>query len=64
MTDVIANFVINLYTSKAIITLFLDINCFLIASSVSVNSLRQILLSVLADGNTNSLCNALYEHRS
>ena len=64
MTDVIANLFVNVYPSKAKLTLFVDGNCFLIASTVSVYSLRQILLTVLADGNTNSLRNALYDRRN
>jgi hypothetical protein len=36
-------------------------NRFVIASAISVNSLREILLRVPADGNTNSLSNALYD---
>jgi len=63
MTDVIANLFVDDPPSKAKLTFFLEGNCFLIASSVRVHSLRQIFLSVLADGNTNSLRNALYEHR-
>jgi len=45
-------------------SLFLAGNCLLIASTVSVYSLRQILLRVLADCNTNSPGNALHERRS
>jgi len=64
MTDVIANLFVDVHPSKAKLTLFVDGNCFLIASTVSVYSLRQILLRVLANGNTNSLCNALYDRLS
>jgi len=64
MTDVIANLVVDVHPSKAKLTLFLDSSCFLNASTVSVYSLRQILLRVLADGNTNSLRNAFYDGRS
>jgi hypothetical protein len=64
MTNVIANLFVDVNPSKAKLTLFLDGNCFLIASTVSGYSLRQILLRVLADGNPKLLCKALYEHRS
>jgi len=60
MTVVIANLFLDVPLSKAKFTLFLDGNCFLIASTGSVYSLQQILLRVLADGDTNSLRNALY----
>jgi len=64
MTKVIGTLFVDVHPSKAKLTLFLDGYCFWIASTVSVYSLRQILLRVLADGNTKSLCNALYERRS
>jgi len=64
MTDVIANLFVDVHPSKAKPTLFVDGNCFLIASTVSVHSLRQILLRVRADGNTNSLHNTLNDRRS
>jgi hypothetical protein len=64
MPDVIANLFVDVHPSKAKLTLFVDSNCFLIASTVSVCSLRQILLRVLADGNTDSLRNAWYDRRS
>jgi len=64
MTNIIANLFVDVHPSKAKLTLFLDGNCFLIAFTVSVYSLRQILLRVLADGYTKSLHNALYDRRS
>jgi hypothetical protein len=64
MTDVIANLFVDVHLSKAKLTLFVDGNYFLIASTVSVYSLQQILLRVLAEGTTNSLCNTLYDRRS
>jgi hypothetical protein len=64
MTNVTANLLVDVLLSKAKPTLFLDGNSFLIASTVSVYSLWQILLRELADGNTNSLRNTLYVHRS
>jgi len=64
MTDIIANLFIDVHLSKAKLTLFLDGNCFLIASTVSVDPLQQILLRVLAESNTNLLRNALYDRRS
>jgi len=59
-----ANLLVDVHPSKAILTLFLAGNCFLIASTVSDDSLQQILLRVLADGSTNSLCNVLYDNCS
>jgi hypothetical protein len=64
MTDIIAKLFVDVHPSKAQLTLFLDGNFFLIASTVSVYSLRQILLRVLADGKTYSLRNALYDRRN
>jgi hypothetical protein len=65
MTNVIANLFFNVHLSKVKLTLFFDGCCFLIASTVSVYSLLQIVLRVLADGNTNSLSNVLYDrHRT
>jgi hypothetical protein len=64
MTDVIAILFGDVHPSKAKLTLFVHGNCFLIASTVSVYSLWQILLRVLADGNTNVLRDALYDRRS
>jgi len=64
MTDGIANLFVDVHLSKVKLTLFLDGSCFLSASTISVYSLRQILLRVLADGNTNSLCNVFYDRRS
>jgi len=56
-----ANLFIDVHPSKAKLTLFLDMNCFLIVSTVSENSLRQMLLSMLADGSTNTLHDELYD---
>jgi len=64
MTDVIANLFVEVHPSKAKLTLFLVGNCFLIASTVSENSLQRMLLRVLADGSPSSLRNALYDRRS
>jgi hypothetical protein len=49
MTDVIANMFANVHPVKAKYTLFLECNCFLIASTDSENSFPQMLLRVLAD---------------
>ena len=62
--DVIANLFVDVHLSKAKLSLYVDSNCFIIASTVSVYSLWQILLRLLADGNTKSLLNALYDRRS
>jgi len=61
MTDIVANVLGDVHPSKAKLTLFLASKCFLIASTVSVYSLRQIVLRVLANTNTDSLRKALYE---
>ena len=63
MPNAIPNLFLDVHPSKAKLTFFLDGNCFLIASAVSVYFLTRMLLTVLADGNTKSLCNALYERR-
>ena len=55
---------VDVHLSQAKVTLFLDGHWFSIPSTVSVYYLRPILLRVLADGNTNLLRIALYEHRS
>jgi len=64
MTEVMANLFVDVHPSKAKLTLFLDSNCILIASTVSAYSLWQILLRVVADGSTRSSHNALYGRRS
>ena len=64
MTDIMANLFVDGHLSKAKLSLILDGNCFLIASTVSEYSLPQMLLRVLAHGNTSSLWSALYDHRS
>jgi len=64
MTDFMANLFVDVHPSKAKPTLFRDGNCFLIASTVSAYSLRQMLLRVVADGSTRSSGSALYDCRS
>jgi len=64
MTDVIANLCVDVHPSKAKLTLFLRGNCCLIPSTVRVYSLRQKLVRVLADGNTNWLGNAWYDRHN
>ena len=59
-----ANLFVDVHPSKAKLTLFGTGNCFLIASTVSAYSLRQMLLRVVADGSTSSLRNAVYDRRS
>jgi len=59
MTDILASLFVDVHLSKVKLTLYLDSNCFLIASTVSAYSLRQMLLSVIADGSTWSSRNAL-----
>jgi hypothetical protein len=58
MTDVIANLIVDVHPTKAKLTLFRTGNCFIIASTVSAYSLRQMLLTVVADGSNRSSCNA------
>ena len=52
MTDVVAEWFIDVHTCQAKLDSFLDGNCFLIASTVSEYSQWQMMLRVLADGNT------------
>jgi len=59
-----ANFFIEVHLSTAKLTLYLASNCFWISSTVSAYSLRQMLLSVQAEGTTNLLRNGWYDHRS
>ena len=54
MTDVMASLFVHVHPSKPKLTLFCIANCFLIASTVSAYSLRQMLLRVVADGRTRS----------
>jgi len=64
MTDIIPSLFVDIHPSKAKLTIFLDSNCFLIASTVSEYSLWQLLLRVLADGSTSQPRNALNDHCS
>jgi len=64
MTHVMANLFVDVHPSKAKLTLFRNGNCFLIESTVSAYSLRQMLLRVVADGSTRSSRNAVYDCRS
>jgi len=64
MMDCMANLFVDVHLFKAKLTLFLDHNCVLIASTLSEFSLRQMLLSVLANRSTNFLRHALYRRRS
>jgi hypothetical protein len=59
MTHGMASLFVDIDLSKAMETLFFDHNCFLIRSTISVYSLRQMQLNMLAEGSTNSLRNAL-----
>ena len=61
MTDVMASLFIDVHPSKAILTLFRDSIYFIIIPTVSAYSLLQMLLRVVEDGSTGSLCNALYD---
>jgi len=64
MTDLIASLFVDVHPSKAKQTLFCGVNFFLIASTVSAYCLRQMLLTVVADGRTGESRKALYDHRS
>jgi len=64
MTDVMASLSVDVHPSKVKLTIFRNGNCFLIASTVSAYSLRQMILRVVADGRTASLRNVLYDRRS
>jgi len=64
MTEDMASLFVDVHLSKVKLTWFHDDNCFLIASTVSAYSLRQTLLSVVADGRTNSSHNVLYDRHS
>jgi len=50
---------VDVHPSKSKLTLFLDSKCLWIACTVGVYSLRQMVLSVLADPSTNSHRNSL-----
>jgi len=52
MTNFMDNLFVDVHLSEAQLTLFLDGNCYLIASTVSVYSLPQMFLIVLADRTT------------
>jgi hypothetical protein len=61
MTDVMMNLFIDVHLSEAILTVFVDGNCFQNESTISVYSLRQILLRVRGDSSKHSHLNALYD---
>jgi len=64
MTDIIASVYVDVHPSIDKQTSLRDGNCFLIATTVSAYSLRQMLLRVIADGTTSSSRDALYDRRS
>jgi len=64
MTHVMASLFIDVHPSKAPVTLCLNGNCILIASTVGEYSLWQVLLRVLADSSTSPLSNAIYDCHS
>jgi len=64
MTDFMASLFVDVHPFKDKVTLFCKGNCFLIASTVSAYSLRQMLLRVVADGRTRLSRNALFYCRS
>ena len=64
MIDPMASVFVDVYLSKAKLTLSRDSNCGLIASTVSAYSLWQRLLWVDADGSIMSSRNAFHDCRS
>jgi len=64
MIDIMASVFVDDHPLQAKLTSFLDGNCILTASTVSTYSLREMLLSVLAAGSTNSSRNALFDRSS
>jgi len=64
MTNIMTSLFVDVHQSNAKPALFRTSNCFLIASTLSVNSLRQMLLRVIADCMTRSSHNALCDRRS
>jgi len=64
MTNIMDSLSGDVHPSRAEPTLFRDGDCFIIASTVSADSLQQMLLRVVADGSARSLRNALFDHRS
>jgi len=58
MTDVMGSLFVDVNPFKAKLTLLLDSNWFLIASTVSAYPFQQMMLWVIADGSTKSSCNA------
>jgi len=56
-----ANLFVDVHPSKVKLTLFPTGNCFLIASTASAYSLRQMIVRVVADGSTKSSRNAIYD---
>jgi hypothetical protein len=55
MTDVMANLIVDVHPSNAKLTLFLDGNYFLSASTLSEYSLLEMVEPVLAEGTTSSV---------
>jgi hypothetical protein len=64
MANGLPNVFVDVHPSKAKQTLFRDRVYFLIASTVSANSIRQMLLRVVVDGCTRLLSNPIYDHCS
>jgi len=64
MPDVTACLFVGAHPSKAKLTSFRNGNCFLIASTFSGYSLRQMSQRVVADVRTRSLCNTVYDSGS
>jgi len=60
MTNDLANVLVDVYLLQVNLTLFLNANCILIASTVSEYTLQLMLLRVLVKGSTSSLHNPLY----
>ena len=54
-----ANLYVDIHLSKSTLALFVESNCFLIASTASEYSLRQMLMTVPADVSTSKIHNAI-----
>ena len=63
MSNVMANLFVDVQPSNAELTFFVDGNYFLIAKTVCLYVLWQILRSMMVDSMTSSLCNAFYDCR-
>jgi hypothetical protein len=61
MTGVMASLLVDVYPSGAKLTLFVDGNCFLMASTFSLYSLQRMLFTMLVDRSSYSLGKASHD---